>query len=545
MKRKNANHAIKWLSISIVISISCCAGVAAQTGKKSILGYGWEFLAVGTEDVWRNRDKLAAVGYDGYLLPIDRQATDGSLVRARDLLAEKDWHESDFDRSMALLRECLALPGLSESLAFGFLIPAKRLAWTDDAAWANAASNAAVFARVARKAGFRGVCLDHEDYTKQTQFRLSPGDPSHAEACRLARARGRQFFAAFFSEFPEARLLAFWLFTEWREIVRARNVVQAAEEMKGDLWHAFLNGMLDVVPPTAKFIDGNETTGYKTVGGPDAFRAAAYETIRDVLPLVAPENRVRYTSGVSVGFGQYVDSYTKEGHWAIPALGGSKLLSFQRNLLAAAAIADDYVWVYGERGLTIDWGRTDHRWLKFPTWESQLPGFRRAIRLASGGVATAHALIAEGAMTNVCGNSSCGGTGAAVPPEYVTWTREKNPPADRFVRDELEGFSAPGCLRLNGAGSFTATASGLRPGEVLYLRVRAKGAHPTVTVGWKRNGQWDWKIPGETFLGQPRAAAAWRTFEGLVVVPENANGLGFVLGSIEGTMLYDDVEIWR
>ena len=148
-------------------------------------------------------------------------------------------------------------------------------------------------------------------------------------------------------------------------------------------------------------------------------------------------------------------------------------------------------------------------------------------------------------MTNVCGNSSCGGTGAAVPPEYVTWTREKNPPADRFVRDELEGFSAPGCLRLNGAGSFTATASGLRPGEVLYLRVRAKGAHPTVTVGWKRNGQWDWKIPGETFLGQPRAAAAWRTFEGLVVVPENANGLGFVLGSIEGTMLYDDVEIWR
>ena len=42
-----------------------------------------------------------------------------------------------------------------------------------------------------------------------------------------------------------------------------------------------------------------------------------------------------------------------------------------------------------------------------------------------------------------------------------------------------------------------------------------------------------------------RAAAAWRTFEGLVVVPENANGLGLALGSIEGTMLYDDVEIWR
>ncbi len=543
MGKINANHAIKGLALSVLM-LTSCAGVAAQTGKKTILGYGWEFLAIGTEDVWRNRDKLASVGYDGYLLPIDRQAADGSL----DLLAASDWKESDFDRSVVLLRDCLALQGLGESLAFGFLIPAKRLAWTDDAAWANAASNAAVFARVARKAGFRGVCLDHEDYTKQTQFRLSAGDPSYAEACRLARVRGRQFFSAFFTEFPEARLLTFWLFTEWREIVRARNVVQAAEEMKGDLWHAFLNGMLDVVPPTAKFIDGNETTGYKTVGGPDAFRAAAYETIRDVLPLVEPENRVKYTSGVSVGFGQYVDSYTLEDkdYWAIPALGGSKVLAFQRNLLAATAIADDYVWIYGERGLTIDWGRTDHRWLKFPTWESQLPGFRRAIRLASGGVATAHALIAEGAMTNVCANSSCDGTGTAVPSEYVTWTRDKDPPADRFVRDERDGFSAPGCLRLNGVGSFTATAGNLRPGEVLYLRVRAKGAHPTVTVGWKRDGQWNWKVPGETFLGQPCTKdAAWRTFEGLVVVPENVNGLGFVLGSLEGTMLYDDVEIWR
>ena len=524
------------------------AGVAAPAGKKAIIGYGWEFLAVGTEDVWKNRDKLAAVGYDGYLLPIDRRAADGKVERARDLLAATGWSERDFDPSVALLRDCLAMPGLGESLAFGFLIPAKRLSWTDDAAWANAASNAAVFARIARKAGFRGVCLDHEDYTKQTQFRLVAGDPPYGEACRLARGRGRQFFSAFFAEFPEARLLTFWLFTEWREVVRARDVAQAAETLKGDLWHAFLNGMLDVVPSTAKFVDGNETTGYKTAGGPDAFRAAAYETIRDVLPLVAPENRVRYTSGVSVGFGQYVDSYTVAdgSHWSIPSLGGSKVLSFQRNLLAATSIADDYVWVYGERGLTIDWGRTDHKWLKFKPWEEQLPGFRRAIRLASGGAAAARALIAEGAMTNVCANSACDGEGAAVPKGYVTWTGEKNPPADRFVRDAREGCAAPGCLRLNGPGSFTATAEGLRPGEVVYLRVRAKGERTSVTVGWKRDGRWDWKLPGETLFGPPGARGdEWRTCDGLVVVPEGANGLGFVLGSGGGTALYDDVEIWR
>lgn len=537
-----------FLSLLLMAYVLPMSSVAAPTGKKAILGYGWEFLAIGTEDVYRNREKLAAVGYDGYLLPIDRQDADGKLVRARDLLADPAWREADFERSVVLLRDCLTLPGLKESLAFGFLIPAKRLAWTDDAAWANASSNAAVFARLARKTGFRGVCLDHEDYTKQSQFRLRDGDPDYDEACRLARQRGRQFFGAFFAEFPEARLLTFWLFTEWREIVRAHDVAQAARELKGDLWHAFLNGLLDVVPPTAKFVDGNETTGYKTVGGPDAFRAAAYETIRDVLPLVAPENRVRYTSCVSVGFGQYIDSYTldEKSSWSIPSLGGSKLLAFQRNLLAATAIADDYVWVYGERGQTIDWGRTDHRWLKFQTWESQLPGFGRMIRLASGGMDAARALVSEGAMTNLVANSSCDGDGAAVPSGFTTWTREKNAPADRFVRDAHEGFSAPGCLRVNGVGSFTVTADDLRPGEALYMRVRAKGRHPSVTVGWKRDGQWNWKIPVETFLSRADAdAASWRTFEGIVVVPENINGLGFILGSTDGTVLYDDVEIYR
>ena len=305
----------KNLAGGVLLALAVLSGAvpAAPAGKKAVLGYGWEFLAVGSEDVWRNREKLAAVGYDGYLLPMDRQEADGSFVRARDLLASQGWQDADFDRCVAMFRDCLALPGLRESLAFGFLIPKRRLAWTDDAAWANAASNAAVFARAARKAGFRGVCLDHEDYTKQTQFRLSPGDPAYAEACRLARRRGRQFFAAFFSEFPEARLLAFWLFTEWREIVRARDVVQAAEEMKGDLWHAFLNGMLDVVPPSAKFIDGNETTGYKTAGGPDAFRAVEYVRVHACAGLTAAdvvremgmrtrtaENRFRSVAGHSI-----------------------------------------------------------------------------------------------------------------------------------------------------------------------------------------------------------------------------------------------------
>ena len=307
-----------------IIAVAGGSALGARTGV-TVVGSGWDLLDATTEDVWRNREKFAATGLDGILLSVDRVSSDGVRTNGRRLLAPEEWKEDEFRVSRGQIAECVRCAGLRESMALAFLIPPKRLAWTDDEAWRIAANNAGVLARVAKASGLKGLTLDHEDYTKQRQFRHEPSDPPLAKARELARARGRQFFGALFREFPDAKLLFYWMFTEWREIVRAPDVAAAADVYKGgDLWPAFLNGLLDVVPETATFIDGNETNGYKTDVRKGDFRVAGWESLRDVLPLVAPENRMKYLQRVSVGFGQYLDAYTKpEGTYlAIAQLGG-------------------------------------------------------------------------------------------------------------------------------------------------------------------------------------------------------------------------------
>jgi hypothetical protein len=52
----------------------------------------------------------------------------------------------------------------------------------------------------------------------------------------------------------------------------------------GMLWRAFLNGMLDVIPPMARFIDGNENYGYQAMADEGDFRADTWyilQTLRN------------------------------------------------------------------------------------------------------------------------------------------------------------------------------------------------------------------------------------------------------------------------
>ena len=526
---------------------------AARTGV-TVVGSGWDLLDATTEDVWRNREKFAATGLDGILLSVDRVSADGVRTNGRRLLAPEEWKEDEFRISRAQIAECVRCAGLRESMALAFLIPPKRLAWTDDEAWRIAANNAGVLARVAKASGLKGLTLDHEDYSKQRQFRHKPSDPPLAETRRLARERGRQFFGALVRGFPDAKLLFYWMFTEWRDVVRAQDVAAAGETFKGgDLWPAFLNGLLDVAPDTVKYIDGNETTGYKTDVRKAAYREGAYETLRDVLPLVAPENRDAYVRRVSVGFGIYLDSYTfpEDNWWAFPALGGSRAASFRQNAIAASEVADDVIWVYGERGAWVDWDRKHTPKLNRPTWESQLPGLARAIRLASGRLSAARKMAAEGAMTNLV--TDVESTDGKLPKAFSTYTDEKPVPADMFAWDMAEGASRPGCLKLIGKGSFLAYVTGLRPGEIIYVRLKAKARAPKATLGWRKGEKWDWSLSkpiGSLLLtaAQGSDPSSWRTFEGVFVVPDGVDGAGVGMSNEIPSgepVFFDDVEVFR
>ena len=80
---------------------------------------------------------------------------------------------------------------------------------------------------------------------------------------------------------------------------------------KGDLWPAFANGILDVMPWTAKIVEGDET-GYRYESKFNWFYFARNLQRNCALRLVAPEHRDKYRARTSTSFPVYLDAYTDD-----------------------------------------------------------------------------------------------------------------------------------------------------------------------------------------------------------------------------------------
>jgi hypothetical protein len=298
-----------------------------------------------------------------------------------------------------------------------------------------------------------------------------------------------------------------------------------------------------------RFVDGNESNGYRTDVRKTNFQTGAWESLRGVLPLVAPENRAKYLNQVSVGFGIYIDSYVcDDGNiWAFPPLGGSRAAACRQNVMAAAAVADDCIWVYGEAGTWVDWDDKRSSKMKGKTWNSQLTGFSQTMRLAADRVGVMRELAATGRLTNMV--AAVESKDGKVPPWITTWTKDPRPSdKDIFQYDAADGASRAGCLKLVGDGTFTVSANGLTPGEAVYVRLKAKGRTPSVNVAWRRNGSWDWNLGSNLLAPTEKNQAVWRTVEGVFVVPDTVDGVGVTMSgqaSEENPVRFDDVEILR
>lgn len=535
-----------------------CAALAALSAegavRKHLIYHGWDLLWARTEDVWRNREKFAATGVDGIAFPVDGKTPSGKDIRGRDIMTGVGWTDEAFAKTVRQLSDSTRCRGLGESLALSFWSPGVRLGWSDDAAWNRFAANAEVLARTVRAGGLKGILIDQEDYNATRQFRRMPGDAPYDELYVRARARGRQVFSAMLKGFPNARFLAFWFFSSPHKDLRSPDVA-AVNEANGDLWPAFLNGALDVLPETARFIDGCETTGYLGDVRKDGFRAASWEPARGALPLVAPENRAKYAQVLSVSFGQYLDMYVNEPgkkkpggwEWYFGPLGGSRLSRFADNLTGAFAVADDCIWAYGERHTLIDWAPKDREMFKHTTWESRMPGIAQVFRAAVGDFSWYAREAKAGHFENLVANAGCDSVDGKVPVPFRTYTEEKNPASDMFTWDGTSGAAKKGSLLLRGKGMFIFGSDGtVRPGDRLYVSVAVRGRRPLVNVVWRTKGMWNWDYDC-CYLAPPKGSKGWRRVETLRVVPEGVDGIGFTMGgdALDEAVAFDDIGIYR
>lgn len=377
---------------SLFVAAEAFAAPSEERGKFSrlenkIIAIGWDLIFCEAEDVLANAESFKDAPFDGVGVSI----TDKSVFSPKLELTKESCA-----KYVDLLRKCRDYKGLKDSVVELYFQPKRRLAFADDAAWAHAASNLATVAWVAKEAGLPGIFLDTEDYMKSRQFLYTRSDKkaglTYADAAKIARRRGRELFSAVFREYPDITVLSFYLFLSTPNYHRFGGQMDPAgyAEKKGDLWLAFMNGMLDVAPDTAKIFDGNEDA-YWHNAHLKAFKASYVGLHRTLQKVVYPENRDKFRRVIRQSHGLYLDMYTNEkgrGCWYFgPRTPESTRADrFAENVAAAVNDSDGIVWIYGEKHNFIDWKnvhpRRNFKGHTNSTWEVALPGFGNAVRFA-------------------------------------------------------------------------------------------------------------------------------------------------------------------
>ncbi len=284
---------IRSTAFSALLAAASAALPAAAVQKK-IVAFGWEFGQVSTiSNLLLYADAFDGTALDGVGFALSEvPCADGTLLSTRHIMHGRPWRYADVAHLVPQLKELTAHRSMKECFIGSLRSPTNRIDWTDDEAWARISNNLSVTARLAKEGGLRGLSIDQEDYFRQEQYFRQSGEPPFDELAALVRRRGRELFSGVFREYPDVTLIAFWLLSQHGEYFGTRDQ-PAAARAKGDLWPALMNGIFDVMPPGAKFIDGDERS-YRYEADAGDFKRAVHKQRDGALGLVATENSTKF-----------------------------------------------------------------------------------------------------------------------------------------------------------------------------------------------------------------------------------------------------------
>lgn len=544
------------MRMMIVAAVVATAAVARADGRKFV-GFAWEFSRMSITNLVEYAEELDKTPLDGIGVYLNERTADGALTSTHNVM-HTPWRKDALEPLVPLARELTSHRSMKESFIGTFRAPVKRIGWADDAGWARVASNMMIAAWFAKAGGFRGISMDPEDYHHAGQFVRNGGDVPYDELRRLARRRGREVFGGVFREYPDIRILSFWFLSKDFGYLASADPKRDMRS-RGDLWPAFVDGIFDVMPQSARFIDGCEHSyRYESSRG-DFYRAA--DAFRRRLPqLLDPAHGEKYRNLTSLSFGIYLDMFTnKEGSsWYFAPVEGSRLRHFEHNLTQAADAADEYVWFWGERHCWADWrgkGPDDDRKISAATWDQAVSGLNDTVLAVKNPVRYAvkryGILKADGTQFCLNDNVECRSDNGGVPRPYSTW-QQKKCRQGRLFADAEEGDGDTFSLGAEGAenGLFTVgTKERVLPGDRLLVTVSAKGEGTSAMVAWKNGGKWDWNVcsPVQLNFSAPDGCG-WKRSRTVVRMPEGVDGLGLILSvrQNEGEKAnFDNVAIYR
>lgn len=550
--------------VSVCVAASCAMMANAWTGDvcgQKLLGHGWDILCAGPEEILDNAESFDKLGLDGVAVAIRGMEPGKYSWRYMYSLITTDrpWPRELLKKDIETLKKYKAHPGLKDSMLMFWASPQRRrLSWSDDAAWERFACNLGALAWVGKESGLPGYIMDSEDYHNVRQYFYDPEKDgmTYAEACKLARKRGAQVFSALFAEHRDAVLLSFWFMSEAeRFYAHSRHPLWEAERRK-DLWPSFVNGILDVIPAEAKFVDGNEHAYHGEAIKHD-FYVKSFNQRHGLLALVAPENRAKYKTMLSVGFGLYLDSYTNEKSpkhtWYYgPAEDGSRLTRFERNFEQAARVSDEYVWIYGERRCWVDWKKTpksniwktkrfvDMMSLPKPTWEKSLPGLTDVFLCVKDPDAYRERKLAEmkasGTLKNLVSDGECKGQDKLapgrfnehrIPHGYSVWKSKASTNLVYGIDTSIgDGDSSSIAMRGGPFGNVACTIPAMH-GESYAVSVSVRSPKAAAEACWQIDGKWQWAYAIQLRFSEPDSNG-WRRAVETVRIPHGAKNLSLI-----------------
>ena len=508
----------------IVLSTATAALVLTAVpveGAKKYIFTSWELGDVSPEEVLLMAAEFDKTVCDGVALYPETSLRGYDARRPRPVMTDPGVCDEEIAYLEPTLRAIVRHPSLRESMLSFCLAPTNRMDWQDAAAWRRAGENLAAFARLAKRSGLKGFIIDGEDYWGQRQFFYRPGIDrgDYRTLCRAARQRARDLCAPVFRAYPEITILSFQLLSIRADYHTGDDLVGRMVEMR-DLLPSFVNGVLDVMPPGAKIVDGNEDGGYHAEAERRDFYKRATEERSIVLPLVAKENRAKYCAQVSVGFGLYMDSYTSSTNsgWYKGPARGKRINRFEDNLRQATLCTDEYVWFWGERGFWINWpadlkersGNRSWRTSGDGSWKSKyfggMPGWD----------------VIRPWRETMDGDFDLMARGVKEPVRCVREQRARQIADGTFV-NLAKGPGASVNLKADGPGS--ARLTNLAIDGWYGVRVWGCGEIVRGNVYFQHHGSWRWGLGAVRLAFGASDADGWREGVALVRIPDGATDI--------------------
>jgi hypothetical protein len=353
--------AVAVLTAGVMVASRNRAG--ATPAKKALIEVGWD--APFPDLVRSNMKQMEKSPFAGTMI---------NLHAGKTILNKKPYPTSAFAKDLADLK-AVSSKSFNQNFITMWSAREEGWSWFDDQDWVAAETNARNFARAAAASKIvRGLMFDPEPYgTNPWSYSktLYP-DKSVSEVQAQVRKRGAAFMSTVQKEKADIEILMLFGPAIVAAQVEEKGSIEKAE---WGLWASFIDGMLDVIGPKAKLIEGNEGAYYYTDPKDfDWFPTFAKQS----RALMSEKNRGKFDRQILTGSSVFADGLLNTLN--SPRFFGfylktdeERLAMIESHTFNALRTSEKYVWVYNEQ---MDW------WGTFGKGVSVPPGLGDALKAA-------------------------------------------------------------------------------------------------------------------------------------------------------------------